>query len=263
MWKKLLDWSQAEFAHLPWRKNRTMYGTLVSEIMLQQTTVATVLSHYERFLALFPDLKTLANASEENVCKAWQGLGYYRRARNLRKAAVSLQGIHKGKFPIDPSALKEIPGIGEYTANALLGIGANQKALAIDANIERVLARIYARPESKGPLLMKALAKDFQVGNILKENGLGDWRALNEALMDLGRVFCQARRTFCNTCPVSQHCQAHSKSKALEFPIGGLEKKISKAHVVHLLRVLVRHPKSTNKIMGTLKTEGQWLSGQI
>src|SRR5690606_19105274 len=142
MWSHLLTWSAREFGHLPWRKERTLYRTLVSEIMLQQTTVSTVLQHYERFLKRFPDLTTLAAASEEEMLIAWDGLGYYRRAKNLKRIAEMLVADWDGQFRERADDLLMIKGIGPYTSNALLAIGMVRPALAVDAILERVLARI-------------------------------------------------------------------------------------------------------------------------
>lgn len=118
MFKKLIQWSTKDFSELPWRKKRTLYRTLVSEIMLQQTTVSTVINHFERFLREYPDIKSLAASTEDQIVMSWKGLGYYRRARNLRKAAIDIQKNHGGRIPTSYELLLEINGIGPYTASA-------------------------------------------------------------------------------------------------------------------------------------------------
>lgn len=238
-----------------------MYGTLVSEIMLQQTTVSTVLNHFERFLKVFPDLKSLANASEEEVCAQWQGLGYYRRARNLRKAAISLVEEHGGKFPKTIEELKGIPGIGDYTAGALVAIGMNRPAIAVDANIERVLSRVFMINEEKGPRLQKLLYQKFEEGEFDSLNKGIDPRDLNEALMDIGRVYCQARKADCFLCPLSEECLVYKKKKnALNYPVVSEKKKKKESYDLKLLRVVIR---SGDKIYGYVKDDSEWLSGQI
>ncbi|MFP5386948.1 MAG: A/G-specific adenine glycosylase [Bacteriovoracia bacterium] len=255
--KVLLSWSQKEFSHLPWRKNRSLYRTLVSEIMLQQTTVGTVLNHYERFLKRFPDLESLAKASEEELTVAWKGLGYYRRARNLKKIAEEIFFHHKGEFPSDLETLMNIPGIGPYTANALIGIGMDERALAVDANLERVIARLFGIRTEKGLKLQKEIQKRFNDKKIFNQKI--SYRSLNEALMDLGRTYCQARRATCELCPLKKDCMAFTDGNPLEFPVMTEEKKKSIEHEIHLLRVFVL---KKDKLLVYKKAKNEWLSGQ-
>lgn len=258
MFKKLLKWSKDTYTELPWRRNRTVYKTLVSEIMLQQTTVGTVQNHFERFLLIYPDIETLASSTEEEICVAWKGLGYYRRARNLRKAAIDIVENFNGKIPTKYEDLISITGIGEYTANAILSIGQNKSALSIDANIERVVSRIYGIQGAKGPKLQKLIKKKFEDGEfpeIAKCKG----RDINEALMDLGRIYCQARSANCVGCPVYKDCVAGNSKDALEYPEIPV-KKIAKTYELDLLRVIV---KDKDSILGYRKADDQWLSGQI
>lgn len=258
MFSELILWSHRSFPHLPWRKNRSLYRTLVSEIMLQQTTVTTVLKHFERFVETFPDLKALAEASEEELLVAWKGLGYYRRAKNLKKIAESIVETHKGKFPRTVEALLEIPGIGPYTANALLAIGMDQAALAVDANLERVLARYYGIRMAKGPALQKDIQRRYEVGEVIPGRDLS-FRDLNEALMDLGRTICQARKASCELCPLRDGCHGKACGKPLAFPMDGEAKKKAQSHELVLVRVVVRQG---HKILVYQKEEGEWLSGQ-
>lgn len=254
---KLISWSEKEFSHLPWRQNRSLYRTLVSEIMLQQTTVGTVKNHYERFLKVFPNLESLAKASEEELLIAWKGLGYYRRAKNLKKIAEAIASDHKGQFPQDLEALQKISGIGPYTSSAIVGIGMDKKALAVDANLERVIARLYGLKEEKGLKLQKKIQELFWSGEIFAEKV--SHRALNEALMDLGRTYCQARKASCELCVLSKQCKAFAEKKPLEYPICTVEKKASAEHELHLVRVFVV---KAGKLLVYKKEEGEWLSGQ-
>lgn len=256
---KLIQWSQKDFTDLPWRKKRTLYGTLVSEIMLQQTTVGTVKNHFEKFLQRFPDLQSLAKATEEEVIVAWKGLGYYRRARNLKKISEHLVNEFKGKFPSTALELQKIPGIGPYTSHALIAIGKDARGLAVDANLERVIARLYGLEFEKGPKLQKKILELFEANEIFSEFN-HSYRALNEALMDLGRTFCQARKASCELCPLKTDCHAFKTKKQLSFPLEkSTGKKVSQEHELHLLRILII---SKNKVLVYKKSENEWLSGQ-
>lgn len=255
--KVLIKWSQTEFKDLPWRSNRSLYRTLVSEIMLQQTTVGTVKNHFERFLKTFPTLESLASATEEELLVAWKGLGYYRRARNLKKIAEALFRDHKGEFPSDVNHLLEISGIGPYTAHAILGIGMDQRALAVDANLERVIARLHGIKLEKGLKLQKEIQSLFISKKIFNEKI--SFRALNEALMDLGRTYCQARKASCELCPLKTNCKAFSSGKPLNFPLSSPDKKIKEEHELHLLRIIVM---KNGKILAYKKNDKEWLSGQ-
>jgi A/G-specific adenine glycosylase len=255
----LIDWSEKEYAHLPWRQNRTLYRTLVSEIMLQQTTVGTVKNHYERFLKTFPDLKSLALASESELLVAWKGLGYYRRARSLKKIAEALFSDHKGEFPQDLEKLQEISGIGPYTASALLGIGMDKRALAVDANLERVIARLFGLKTEKGLKLQKEIQKMFVDQKIFSDKKVS-FRALNEALMDLGRTLCQARKVTCELCHLREDCAAFKSGNPLSYPANKDEvPKKAVEHELHLLRVFVM---KKNKLLVYKKNHDEWLSGQ-
>jgi A/G-specific adenine glycosylase len=257
--KKLISWSQNEFSDLPWRKNRNLYRTLVSEIMLQQTTVGTVKNHFEKFLQRFKTLEDLAMASEEELLIAWKGLGYYRRARNLKKIAEYLLRNVKGEFPKTTQELQSIPGIGPYTSQAIVAIGRDERGLAVDANLERVISRLYGLKEEKGLKLQKKIYELFNSNNILNIGSLS-YRALNEALMDLGRTYCQARKTSCELCPLNKDCVAYQEGMPLKYPIGkNIIKKPSIEHEIHLLRLIII---KNDKILVYKKSEKEWLSGQ-
>jgi A/G-specific adenine glycosylase len=255
--KQLLSWSNSNYKELPWRKKRTLYKTLVSEIMLQQTTVGTVINHFDRFIETYPDFESLAATTEEEICMAWKGLGYYRRARNLRLAAIDIAGKNS-KVPTKHEELKKIHGIGDYTASALMAIGRNKRALALDANLERVISRLYTIKEVKGPKLQKKIQELFETGFIFPHLEKSGPRAVNEALMDLGRVFCQANKTDCNLCPLKKNCQAYQFGEVDKFPVV-LDKKIERFEL-DLVRFVVKKGK---KILAYKKAKTEWLSGQL
>ena len=252
---ELVLWSEQEYSLLPWRQNRTLYTTLVSEIMLQQTTVGTVLNRYDDFIKQFPQLDDLANADDADLRSAWQGLGYYRRAVNLLKAA---KAIHQNDFPKDEEELIKIPGIGPYTASAIRAIGHDLPALAVDGNLKRVLSRYFNvdTPYEKGlDTDLRELANKKQFGDILKKNGP---RRVNEALMDLGRTICKPTNPLCLTCPLNNTCKAFKKGNQALFPVK-INKKKTKVTELHLLRYICLEEK---QILLYQKRKGEWLESQ-
>jgi len=257
MFENLINWSKREYAHLPWRKNRTLYTTLVSEIMLQQTTVPTVINKFGPFLKKFPNIKKLSQATDERVCIAWKGLGYYSRARNLRKTAKEIVKNHKSQIPRDYESLKKLTGIGEYTTNAILSIGHRQMNLALDANVERVLCRFLGLKLSKGPNLKKELKNHLE--KVKFNLKIKDYcpRELNEALMDLGRVYCQANKADCKNCLINKSCKAYKLGDPLSYPIP--LKKEKKVYSLDLLRILLVEK---GKILAHKRKKGQWLTDQ-
>ena len=200
----LLDFYRKYQRDLPWRRSRDPYAIWVSEIMLQQTQVDTVMPRYELFLAEFPTLQHLADATEERVCEAWAGLGYYRRARYLHAAARQVVRDHGGQLPRDVVALQTLPGIGRYTAGAIASIAFALPAPLVDGNVIRVLSRIFTlsdNPESgAGKQKLWALAEQLVVGE-----APGD---LNQALMELGATICSPQGPRCLICPVRASCGA-------------------------------------------------------
>tara|TARA_R110000868_G_scaffold164359_11_gene396895 strand:+ start:866 stop:1780 length:915 start_codon:yes stop_codon:yes gene_type:complete len=226
--------------------------------MLQQTTVSTVRGKFEQFLERFPTLQDLANASEDEVCMAWKGLGYYRRARSLRKAAIAIVQECNSHFPSKRDELVKLPGIGEYTASALIAIGMDCSELAIDANIERVLARYYGLGEVKGPKLHKEIRTRFLEGDIYPAEVSA--RSFNEAIMDVGRVYCQANKAECVGCPLSEDCIARICGEPIAFPNIELQAKKSEKYRVVLVRVLAT---DGNSIYGIKRKSDEWLAGQI
>lgn len=201
--RRLITWFKKQGRVLPWRKTRDPYAILISEVMLQQTQVATVIDYFERWLKRFPDFKTLAAAPEADVLHAWQGLGYYSRARNLHRTAKIVMEKHNGIFPEELDAIRALPGIGRYTAGAVAAFAFGQPTPIVDANIARVLARLYdlRRPvdTAAGAAALWSLAENLQPA--------GDARNFNEALMELGALVCLPRRPGCGACPVRAFCR--------------------------------------------------------
>ncbi len=210
----LLRWFRASARDLPWRHQRTPYRVWVSEVMLQQTQVDTVLAYYERFLARFPDVASLAAAEEEEVLAAWSGLGFYRRARNLHRAARVVVAEHGGALPRDRRALAALPGLGRYTVGALLSLAWGERAPILDGNVARVLARVFrvAGPPQRGPTHRRlwALAEA-----VLPAREVG---AFNEALMELGALVCRPRGPDCGACPLRSLCGGAADGEPERYP---------------------------------------------
>jgi A/G-specific adenine glycosylase len=258
MFDNLITWSLKEYSNLPWRKKRTVFRTLVSEIMLQQTTVSTVLNKFEDFITQFSSVDSIASASEEELTIAWKGLGYYRRCRNLKAACQYFSENYNSKIPNTFDSLIAAPGIGEYTANAILSIGKNKRALAVDANLERVISRLYKVEVLKGPKLIKEIYKKFNSNLIFKKYS-GSYRELNEALMDLGRVFCISRNPRCELCPLRKQCLAliNKKQTLLPLKLDNTKKELIE---LYLVRIIVL---KKDKVLVYKKSSKEWLSGQM
>lgn len=212
--RDLLDWYDHQGRDLPWRRNSTLYGTWISEIMLQQTTVATVIPRWERFLSRFPTVGALAAADEAQVLAEWSGLGYYRRARMLHQAARQVMLEGGGTLPETLEGWRALPGVGEYTAGAIASIGLALPVPAIDANIRRVLTRWVCPDQSSAAALTPGMLRTLAVQH-LPETQAGDW---NQALMDLGSGPCRARKATCDCCPVLSQCAAGRAGTTAEVP---------------------------------------------
>ncbi|HEV2288829.1 MAG TPA: A/G-specific adenine glycosylase [Candidatus Acidoferrales bacterium] len=212
--RNLLAWYRANRRDLPWRRGRDPYRIWLAEIMLQQTRIAAVLPYYERFLERFPDVRALVQARESEVLKYWAGLGYYSRARNLHRAAKKIASDHKGKFPTAPEDALALPGIGGYTAAAILSIAFDTPLAALDGNVARVLARLLAvRGDLREPATWRNLATAAQ--NLLAPESAGDW---NQAMMELGETVCTPRSPNCAACPMARYCEAHALGITGEIP---------------------------------------------
>lgn len=212
--QRLLDWFRAHQRALPWRESRDPYRVWVAEIMLQQTRIAAVLPYYERFLAKFPTLESLACAREEEVLKIWSGLGYYSRARNLHRAAKEIVAGHGGEFPRDVDAALALPGIGHYTAAAVLSIAYDVPLAVLDGNVARVLARLEAiRGDLRTDGRWQHLSKSAQ--DLLARRAPGDW---NQALMELGETVCTPQSPRCNNCAAARWCRAKALGLTHSIP---------------------------------------------
>jgi A/G-specific adenine glycosylase len=198
----LLRWYRRERRDLPWRRSADPYRIWLSEVMLQQTTVAAVVPYYERFVARYPDLPALAAAREEDVLALWSGLGYYRRAHSLLAGARAVVERHGGRFPREREAALALPGIGPYTAAAVLSIALGQPEAVVDGNVRRVLARLLAIDGAGGPA--PALAQALATA-LLEPTAPGDW---NQAVMELGATVCTPKTPDCGACPLHGHCRA-------------------------------------------------------
>ena len=211
---RMLAWFRAHQRDLPWRRSRDPFRIWVAEVMLQQTRIAAVMPYYQRFLARFPTVQSLARAHEVAVLKLWSGLGYYSRARNLHRAAKIIVAQHNGQFPRYLDAALALPGIGAYTAAAVLSIAYDVPLAVLDGNVARVLARIKAiRGDLRTPKNWRALTTAAQ--NFLASHAPGDW---NQSLMELGEVICTPQSPRCAECPVARQCRAYAQGLTGEIP---------------------------------------------
>ena len=212
---RLLTWAARSGRHdLPWQLERTPYRVWVSEIMLQQTQVATVIPYFERFMARFPDTSSLADAPLDEVLHLWAGLGYYARARNLHRAARQIRDHHGGEFPSGLAAVEALPGIGRSTAGAILALARNERFAILDGNARRVLARYFA---VAGSVSDAAVLKELWQ---LAENCTPavDVAAYTQAIMDLGATLCVRSRPLCPRCPLASGCAALAAGRQHEIP---------------------------------------------
>ena len=204
--RRLLSWYRRNGRDLPWRRTRNPYAILVSEFMLQQTQVATVIPYYHKWLRRFPDFVSLARASENEVLRAWQGLGYYARARNLHATAKAVMDRHGGNFPQRIEQMRQLSGIGKYTAHAVASFAFNQSVPIVEANTGRVLARLFNLRESIDSNLGRRTLWQHAASFLPKS----DAATFNSALLDLGALICAARQPKCNVCPVKAFCRARN-----------------------------------------------------
>ena len=212
--RRLLGWFRKHRRDLPWRRTKDSYRIWISEVMLQQTRVAAVIPYYRRFLARFPTVRALARAREAEVLKYWAGLGYYSRARLLHRAAKEIVARHGGRFPRDVKAARELPGVGRYTAAAVLSIAYDVPLAVLDGNVARVLARLGAlRGDVRAPKRWREL--EAQADQLLDAGAPGDW---NQAMMELGATVCMPRSPLCSECPVSAGCRAFALGIAESLP---------------------------------------------
>jgi len=230
----LIDWYQENARSLPWRGHSDPYTIWVSEIMLQQTRVDTVIPYFERWMTTFPDIHTLAVASEDEVLKAWEGLGYYSRARALHRTARLLQQDFGGELPQDFDALLGLPGIGPYTAAAIASIAFGLDYAVLDGNVKRVLSRLlpYTRPINT-PSAENEL-RELACGLL----PAGEAGTYNQAVMELGALICLPRNPKCTECPVARLCAAYKENKQAVLPV--MKEKAATPHITVTAGILHR-----------------------
>ena len=228
---KIVKWYQANKRNLPWRETRDAYKIWLSEIILQQTRVNQGLPYYKQFITKYPTVKALAKAPEQEVLRLWQGLGYYTRARNLHKCAKTIEKSHNGKFPETFSELKDLPGIGDYTAAAIASIAFGEQVAVVDGNVFRVLSRIFGldtvinSPEGK--------RKFSDLANELITNQSADLH--NQAVMEFGALYCTPKNPNCGECIFRSECFAYSKNLQHELPVKAKPKSSRKRYFYYLV----------------------------
>jgi len=208
----LVRWYRRKKRDLPWRRTQDPYAIWVSEVMLQQTTVAAVVPYWERFLDRFPDTRALAASREDDVLALWSGLGYYRRARALRNGAIAVMETHGGRVPADVATLMGLPGIGRYTAGAIASVAFGKAAPIVDGNVKRVFSRLFAM---RGAGAAQERAYWSLAETLVRGAAPGDW---NQAVMELGATVCTPRTPRCESCPVSAGCGAFALGTPEAFP---------------------------------------------
>ncbi len=234
---RLLQWFKKHGRVLPWRRARNPYRIWISEIMLQQTQVDTVIPYYQKFLKVFPTVEVLAKADLSRVLKIWEGLGYYSRARHLHQAAKRIVGQFNGKIPDRLNDLLTLPGIGRYTAGAILSIAYNQEAPVLDGNVKRILCRVYTVSRPLRDLRTENLLWTLSESLIPK----GHAGLFNEALMDLGATVCTPKKPSCSLCPIRNLCRAKAIGNPERYPTKAKKRKIP--HVNGVSAVIVRDGK--------------------
>jgi A/G-specific adenine glycosylase len=247
----LLAWYARARRDLPWRRSRDPYRVWVSEIMLQQTQVERVKEFFVRFLDRFPTVTALAAAAEHDVLRSWEGLGYYRRARQLHAAARIVVEEHGGKFPRTAAALRALPGIGRYTAGAVASIAFDRREPIVEANSRRVIARLAGHagpldgPRGDEPIwaIAAALVPARHPGRF------------NQALMDLGSLVCTPERPLCQTCPLAACCAAHASGRTTEIPARAAQRTVEE---IRETAVVVRR---SGRVLVVRRSPGEWWEG--
>ncbi len=234
---KLLKWFEKNKRDLPWRKTRHPYAIWVSEIMLQQTQVTTVIPYYQKFLKSFPTLRHLAKSNLSKVLKVWEGLGYYSRARNLHRASQIVLNHFHGKIPDTLKDLLSLPGVGRSTAGAILSFAFHKEAPILDGNAKRVLSRVFAVPGSKGERKTEQLL--WKISESLIPKGFSN--PFNQALMDLGSMICTPKDPQCPKCPLKKHCHGYLSGKPERYPLRTIKKAIP--HITALSAVIKKDGK--------------------
>src|SRR6202046_3188182 len=207
---ELLAWFDSHARDLPWRQSSDPYRIWVSEIMLQQTRVTAVLDYYSRFLALFPTIAALALAKEPAVLAAWSGLGYYRRAKMMHRAAQVVVEQHHGALPTTAAELRKLPGIGEYTSSAIASIAFGEQVAVVDGNVERVLLRVFPEPEKPATPAAQGKWLRDRAASLVDPERPGDF---NQSMMELGATVCLPQRPLCLQCPVHEFCATRGEHR--------------------------------------------------
>jgi A/G-specific adenine glycosylase len=232
--RRLLNWYHKHGRTLPWRDHPDPYAVWVSEIMLQQTRVDTVIPYFEKWMNLFPDVRALANASEQEVLNAWEGLGYYSRARNLHKAAKIVADKFNGELPRDLTDLRSLPGIGRYTVGAIASMAFGMDEPTLDGNLRRVFARLFDVSESADAPAGEKILWELAAQNLPKGEA-GDY---NQALMDLGATICLPKNPRCLLCPLIEICEARKNGTQDIRPVLKLKKSVP--HYIHAAAVIIQ-----------------------
>ncbi len=246
---KLLKWYHRHARPMPWRDTRDPYGIWISEAMLQQTTVKTVLGYYPRWIKTFPDIHSLAHASIEKVLKAWQGLGYYNRARNLHKAASIIINEFQGQLPRDPAILIKLPGFGPYMSASVASIAFDWRIPLVDANVRRVMMRILNIHGQASITLDKNILKSLE--QVMPAQGAGDF---NQAMMELGAMVCTSQLPKCNLCPLLSECRSFKKGEQELIPES---KKVTLNEITAVIALI----KKNNKYLIQKRPEKGLLAG--
>jgi A/G-specific adenine glycosylase len=252
--RKLLVWYQEHRRPLPWRATDDPYAIWVSEIMLQQTQVATVIDYYYRFLERFPDVESLATADEQEVLRYWAGLGYYRRARQMQAAAQQIVDLHSGKFPTSVEQLRALPGIGRYTAGAIASFAYGTSAPILEANTQRLFSRLLGLRDD--PKLSSSQSILWSFAESIVPSSGPNIGSINQAAMELGSLICFPRQPSCDSCPVASLCAAYEAGAQAEIPT--LSKRPEVSPLNHALVVL--HDRR-GKILLRQNPPGQWWQG--
>ena len=248
--KRILKWfDQYGRKNLPWQHNRTPYRVWVSEIMLQQTQVATVIPYYERFMERFPDVERLANATQDEVLSYWAGLGYYARGRNLHKCAQTVVDVYQGVFPNTVEELESLSGIGRSTAGAIISLSSGKHAVILDGNVKRVLARHHAIEgwPGKTPVANELWTHAEQHTPEKRDD-------YNQAMMDLGATLCSRTKPACSLCPINNSCQAFIEKRQTEFP----GKKPKKTIPIKQVQWLIMQNKQGEFFLEQRPPQGIW-----
>lgn len=245
--ERLIQWFHENKREMPWRKTSDPYCIWVSEVMLQQTQVVTVIPYYIQFMERFPTVNALAEATLEEVHTYWQGLGYYRRGENLWKGAKVIKERWQGEFPKDPKLISELPGIGPYTLGAICSIAYHMPLPAVDGNVMRVISRWYCLLEDIAVNRNRKVFEEMVIKN-MPENP----NDFNQALMELGALVCTPKNPKCEECPVQAFCQAYAKGEVSRYPVK--EKKMKKVEETYYVLVIEKEDK-----IGMIKREDQGL----